>query len=72
MRNRERVIAAARKVMARKGLDAQMDEIARAARVGVGTVYRHFPTKDDLVDALAAPASSGLPSWPTKRSRIPT
>ncbi len=54
VRNRERVIAAARKVMARKGLDAQMDEIARAAKVGVGTVYRHFPTKDDLVDALAA------------------
>jgi AcrR family transcriptional regulator len=54
VRNRERVIAAARKVMARKGLDAQMDEIARAAKVGVGTVYRHFPNKDDLVEALAA------------------
>lgn len=39
--------------MARKGLDAQMDEIARAAGVGVGTVYRHFPTKDELVQALA-------------------
>ena len=35
--------------MARKGLDAGMDEIARAAGVGVGTVYRHFPTKDDLI-----------------------
>jgi AcrR family transcriptional regulator len=54
VRNRERVLAAARKVMARKGLDAQMDEIARVANVGVGTVYRHFPTKDDLVEALAA------------------
>jgi AcrR family transcriptional regulator len=54
VRNRERVIAAARKLMARKGLDAQMDEIAGAAKVGVGTVYRHFPTKDDLVEALAA------------------
>jgi AcrR family transcriptional regulator len=52
-RNRERVIAAARRVMARKGLDTQMEEIARIAKVGVGTVYRHFPTKDELVEALA-------------------
>jgi AcrR family transcriptional regulator len=52
-RNRERVIKAARRCMARKGLDVQMDEIARAAGVGVGTVYRHFRTKDDLVEALA-------------------
>jgi len=52
-RNRKRVIEAARRCMARKGLDAQMEEIARAAGVGVGTVYRHFPTKDGLVEALA-------------------
>ena len=52
-RNREAVIEAARRVMAMKGLDAQMDEIAREAGVGVGTVYRHFPTKDDLIAALA-------------------
>jgi AcrR family transcriptional regulator len=53
-RNRKRVVAAARKSMARNGLDVQMDEIARLAGVGVGTVYRHFPTKDDLIEALAA------------------
>jgi AcrR family transcriptional regulator len=52
-RNREKVLSAARQVMARKGLDAQMEEIARRAGVGVGTVYRHFPTKEDLVEALA-------------------
>lgn len=52
-RNRELVIEAARDLMATEGLDAQMDDIARAAGVGVGTVYRHFPTKDDLIDALA-------------------
>jgi AcrR family transcriptional regulator len=39
--------------MARDGLDAGMEDIARAAGVGVGTVYRHFPNKDELVDALA-------------------
>ena len=53
VRNRARVIAAARDCMAKRGLDVQMDEIAKKAGVGVGTVYRHFPTKDDLIDALA-------------------
>jgi AcrR family transcriptional regulator len=52
-RNRERIITAARRCMARDGLETQMEEIARAAGVGVGTVYRHFPTKDELVEALA-------------------
>jgi AcrR family transcriptional regulator len=49
VRNRAAVILGARKVMGKKGLDAGMDEIARAAGVGVGTVYRHFPTKHDLI-----------------------
>ncbi len=53
-RNREKVLKAARVCLARDGLDAQMEEIASRAKVGVGTVYRHFPTKDDLVVALAA------------------
>jgi AcrR family transcriptional regulator len=53
-RNREKIIKAARICLARDGLDAQIEEIARRAKVGVGTVYRHFPTKDDLVFALAA------------------
>jgi AcrR family transcriptional regulator len=52
-RNREKVLKAARACLARDGLDAQIEEIARRAKVGVGTVYRHFPTKDDLVFALA-------------------
>jgi AcrR family transcriptional regulator len=52
-RNRKRVVAAARRCMAREGLDAQMEEIARLAGVGVGTVYRHFRTKNELVEALA-------------------
>jgi AcrR family transcriptional regulator len=53
-RNRDRVLDAARDCFAQRGLDAQMDDIARAAKVGVGTVYRHFPTKQALVEAIAA------------------
>jgi AcrR family transcriptional regulator len=52
-RNREAVVEAARKLMATDGLDTQMDDIAREAGVGVGTVYRHFPNKEDLIYALA-------------------
>jgi AcrR family transcriptional regulator len=52
-RNREAVVAAAKKLFADQGLDAQMPDVAKAAKVGVGTVYRHFPTKDHLIAALA-------------------
>jgi AcrR family transcriptional regulator len=52
-RNRAAVIKAARKLFADEGLDAQMPDVAKAAKVGVGTVYRHFPNKDDLIAALA-------------------
>ena len=51
-RNREAVLEAARDLFAESGSEAQIDDIARAAGVGVGTVYRHFPTKDDLIAAL--------------------
>jgi AcrR family transcriptional regulator len=53
-RNRQAVIDAAKQLFAEKGLDAQMPDLARAANVGVGTVYRHFPTKDQLIAAIAA------------------
>jgi AcrR family transcriptional regulator len=52
-RNRERVLEAAKECFARDGSDAQMDDMAAAAGVGVGTVYRHFATKDALIQALA-------------------
>jgi AcrR family transcriptional regulator len=51
-RNRERILKAARAVFADKGSDAQIDDVAKRAKVGVGTVYRHFPTKEALRDAL--------------------
>jgi AcrR family transcriptional regulator len=53
-RNRQAVIAAAKRLFADQGLDAQMPDVAKAAKVGVGTVYRHFPTKDNLIAALVA------------------
>lgn len=51
-RNREAVIQAARDRFSQEGTAAQIDDIARDAGVGVGTVYRHFPAKEDLVEAL--------------------
>jgi AcrR family transcriptional regulator len=51
-RNRERIMTAARAVFADKGSEAQIDDVAKRAKVGVGTVYRHFPTKEALVDAV--------------------
>ena len=52
VRNREAVLDAARKRFGEDGMDVGMEEIARTAGVGVGTVYRHFPHKRDLIVAL--------------------
>lgn len=51
-RNRQRVLTAAARVFAERGLDVSLDEVAHAAGVGVGTVYRRFPNKEALIDAL--------------------
>jgi len=51
-RNRQRIMEAAREVFAQRGLDATLDDVAHHAGVGVGTVYRRFPNKNALVDAL--------------------
>jgi AcrR family transcriptional regulator len=51
-RNRQRILAAAAEVFTEHGLDATLDEVARAAGVGVGTVYRRFPDKESLVAEL--------------------
>jgi len=50
--NRERLLAAAREVFAERGLSAEVKDIADRAGIGVGTLYRNFATKDDLVRAL--------------------
>ncbi|HET6289739.1 MAG TPA: helix-turn-helix domain-containing protein [Amycolatopsis sp.] len=51
-RNRTQVLEAARECFAERGLATDVREIARRANVGVATLYRHFPTKDDLVEAV--------------------
>jgi len=50
--NRDRVLAAAGRVFAEQGLEASVADIAREAGVGMGTLYRRFPTKDALIEAL--------------------
>src|SRR3954449_7210470 len=59
-RNRQRLIDAAREVFAERGLDATLDDIADHAGVGVGTAYRRFPSKDDLIDALFEQELAGI------------
>lgn len=51
-RNRERVLRVAEEVFAKEGLAVPIDDIARRAGVGIGTVYRHFPTKEALFAAI--------------------
>lgn len=58
-RNRERILEAGRRAFAERGSDVQMDEVAQLAGVGVGTLYRHFPTKEDLVLELVRESVEG-------------
>jgi AcrR family transcriptional regulator len=51
-RNRDRLIAAARAGFREQGYDASLDEVAKRAGVGAGTLYRHFPSRDVLMDAI--------------------
>jgi AcrR family transcriptional regulator len=53
-RNREKILRAAREAFAESGYSVQLDEIAARAGVGPGTVYRHFPSKDALFQAVVA------------------
>jgi len=50
-RNRDRIIRAARTVFAEQGLDASLNEVARKAGVGIATLFRRFPTREDLIAA---------------------
>src|SRR5271168_1128957 len=51
-RNRNRVLEAAKAAFTRSGADASLDDIAKQAGVGAGTLYRHFPSRDELLEAV--------------------
>src|SRR6201998_1378275 len=51
-RNRERILEVAKQAFTRYGADASLDDIAKQAGVGAGTLYRHFPTRDALIEAV--------------------
>jgi len=72
-RNYDKLIAAAREAFAENGADASLEGIARRAEVGIGTLYRHFPTRQALLEAVyleeveaicrSAEDFEGLPPW---------
>ncbi len=59
-RNRARLVAEARTAFARHGADAPLEDVARRAGVGIGTLYRHFPNRHALLSAIFADAVSDL------------
>ncbi len=59
LRNRQRVLEVAQAVFAEEGLAVPIDEIARRAGLGVGTLYRHFPTKEALFEAIVVTRVQG-------------
>jgi AcrR family transcriptional regulator len=70
-RNREAILKAARAVFAARGRDAHLEEVARRAKVGMGTVYRHFPTKEALLEALAREQFDLLTEWARETQDAP-
>jgi AcrR family transcriptional regulator len=52
LRNRERILEVAKAAFTRQGANASLDEIAKQAGVGPGTLYRHFPTRDELIEGV--------------------
>lgn len=75
-RNREKLVEVAAAAFAEKGVETSLEEIARQADVGIGTLYRHFPTREHLVEAvyrrelesLAAAASELAEKHPADRA----
>lgn len=69
-RNREKIMASAAELFARLGTDAQMDQIAEHCGLGLGTLYRHFPTKEALLAAIIARRTEGLADLARAAERV--
>jgi AcrR family transcriptional regulator len=69
-RNRARIIASARKLFARLGNDAQMEEIAADSGLGMGTLYRHFPNKQALLTQIVRERFEGMIELAQRAERI--
>lgn len=65
-RNYERLVAVAAEAFAEHGADAPLEDIARRAHVGIGTLYRHFPERDELVAAVFQGTLDGLVALATR------
>ncbi len=70
-RNRERILAAAEEVFATRGLDASLDDIAAHAGLGVGTVYRRFANREELIEALFHQRLDQIASMATEATAHP-
>lgn len=69
--NRKRILAAAERVFSERGLDASVDEVAKVAGVGMGTLYRRFPTKEALIDELVRETVADLLGMATAALQAP-
>jgi AcrR family transcriptional regulator len=72
VRNRARILVAAREAFARDGVDGPLDAIAERAGVGPGTVHRHFPTKEALITAVITDRLDELAEHAARRGDDPT
>jgi AcrR family transcriptional regulator len=70
-RNRERIIDAARDALTGTGRDASLNEIARRAGVGIGTLFRHFPSREALLEALTSDRTAALCAEATRSLDAP-
>ncbi|MDA8045948.1 MAG: TetR/AcrR family transcriptional regulator [Actinomycetota bacterium] len=69
-RNREQILAAAETAFAEEGLGVPVDQIARRAGVGTGTLYRHFPTKEALFEAVVLEHMAEVAAEAERRARV--